>query len=131
MLFDSAAKVTALRNGARFIGLEKPSLAPLTGDFRPAASVSPVGGDGETTVLLWAIDRPMFGVHLDPVNLVNCPSRYYHNADFLRECFSKLGQWIVSCHGKDVIMHDQLTVHLDEVRSGLGTLDYLDCHFTH
>jgi sugar phosphate isomerase/epimerase len=74
--------------------------------------------------LIEAVDRPMFGVHLDPVNLINCPARYYHNADFLRECFSKLGPWIVSCHGKDIIMRDQLTVHLDEVRPGLGALDY-------
>ena len=74
--------------------------------------------------LIEAIDRPMFGVHLDPVNLINCPARYYDNAEVLSECFSKLGPWIVSCHGKDIIMRDQLTVHLDEVRPGLGTLDY-------
>lgn len=74
--------------------------------------------------LIEAVDRPMFGVHLDPVNLINCPSRYYHNAALLRECFSKLGPWIVSCHGKDILMRDRLTVHLDEVRPGLGALDY-------
>jgi sugar phosphate isomerase/epimerase len=74
--------------------------------------------------LIEAIDRPMFAVHLDPVNMINCPARYYHNAKFLRECFSKLGRWIVSCHGKDILMRDRLTVHLDEVRPGLGKLDY-------
>jgi len=74
--------------------------------------------------LIEAIDRPMFGVHLDPVNLINCPARYYGNAELLRECFSKLNPWIVSCHGKDILMRHQLTVHLDEVRPGLGTLDY-------
>jgi sugar phosphate isomerase/epimerase len=74
--------------------------------------------------LIEAVDRPMFRVHLDPVNLINCPSRYYRNADFLRECFANLGPWIVSCHAKDILMRDQLTVHLDEVRPGLGTLDY-------
>jgi len=74
--------------------------------------------------LIRAVDRPMFGVHLDPVNLINCPSRYYDNAGLLRECFSRLGPWIVSCHGKDILMRDRLTVHLDEVRPGLGVLDY-------
>jgi sugar phosphate isomerase/epimerase len=74
--------------------------------------------------LIEAIDRPMFGVHLDPVNLINCPARYCDNAELLHECFSKLGPWIVSCHGKDILMPDQLTVHLDEVRPGLGALDY-------
>jgi sugar phosphate isomerase/epimerase len=74
--------------------------------------------------LIEAVDRPMFGVHLDPVNLINCPSRYYGNAELLRECFAKLGPWIVSCHGKDILLREQLTVHLDEVRPGQGALDY-------
>ena len=34
-----------------------------------------------------------------------------------------MGPWIVSCHGKDIVMRDQLTVHLDEVRPGLGAID--------
>ena len=74
--------------------------------------------------LIEAVDHPMFGVHLDPVNMINCPSRYYDNAGFLRECFAKLGPWIVSCHAKDIRLHDRLTVHLDETRPGLGALDY-------
>jgi sugar phosphate isomerase/epimerase len=74
--------------------------------------------------LIRAIDRPAFGVHLDPVNMINCPQRYYYNADFLRECFAKLGPWIVSCHGKDILLQERLTTHLDEVRPGLGKLDY-------
>ena len=32
--------------------------------------------------LIQAVDRPMFGVHLDPVNMINCPARYYDNAGF-------------------------------------------------
>jgi sugar phosphate isomerase/epimerase len=74
--------------------------------------------------LISVINRRQFGVHLDPVNLINCPSRYYQNAAFLRECFSKLGPHIISCHAKDILMREQLTVHLDEVRPGLGALDY-------
>lgn len=74
--------------------------------------------------LIQAIDRPAFGVHLDPVNLINSPARYFDNAGLLRECFAKLGPWIVSCHAKDILLREQLTVHLDEVRPGLGELDY-------
>lgn len=74
--------------------------------------------------LIEAIDRPMFGVHLDPVNMINSPARYYDNAGFLCDCFSRLGPWIVSCHAKDIQMRDHLTVHLDEVPPGLGVLDY-------
>jgi sugar phosphate isomerase/epimerase len=74
--------------------------------------------------LLRAIERPQFAVHLDPVNLVCSPRRYYGNAALLRECFAKLGPWIKSCHAKDIILRDRLTVHLDETSPGQGMLDY-------
>ena len=75
--------------------------------------------------LFHAIDRPgAFGVHLDPVNLVNSPDRFFHNADLLRDCFQKLGPHLVGCHAKDIALAPNLTVHLDEVRPGLGGLDY-------
>jgi len=74
--------------------------------------------------LIRAIDRKQFAVHLDPVNMVNCPSRAYHTGDFLRECFAKLGSHIVSCHGKDIKFVQHLTLHLDECRPGQGVLDY-------
>ena len=74
--------------------------------------------------LIQAIDRPGFGVHLDVANMINSPRRYYENAAFIRECFALLGPHIRSCHAKDITMQPKLTVHLDEVRPGLGTLDY-------
>jgi sugar phosphate isomerase/epimerase len=74
--------------------------------------------------LLRAIDRSQVAVHLDPVNIVCSPQRYYGNAALLRECFAKLGPWIVSCHAKDILLRDRLTVHLDEVGPGQGALDY-------
>jgi len=74
--------------------------------------------------LLRAVDRRAFAVHMDPVNLVCSPQRYYASAALLRECFEKLGPHIRSCHAKDVILRDKLTVHLDEVRPGEGGLDY-------
>ncbi|MCP4642923.1 MAG: TIM barrel protein, partial [bacterium] len=36
--------------------------------------------------LMKAIDRERFAVHLDPVNLVCSPQRYYGNAALIREC---------------------------------------------
>jgi sugar phosphate isomerase/epimerase len=74
--------------------------------------------------LIRAIDRPAFAVHLDPVNMITCPKIYFNNASFLRECFSKLGPYIKSCHAKDTILRGDLTVRLDECRPGLGALDY-------
>ncbi|MBN2311001.1 MAG: sugar phosphate isomerase/epimerase [Candidatus Hydrogenedentes bacterium] len=74
--------------------------------------------------LIKAIDRDRFAVHLDPVNLVCSPQRYFANGALIRECFAKLGGRIRSCHGKDVILQQGLLTHLDEVRPGLGMLDY-------
>ena len=74
--------------------------------------------------LIAAIDRPRFAVHLDPVNMISSPERFYRNGDFIRECFAKLGPYIKTCHAKDVALSGRLTVHLDEVRPGLGGLDY-------
>ena len=74
--------------------------------------------------LLKAIDRPRFAVHLDPTNLINCPERYFNSGELIRECFRLLGPHIKSCHAKDIHLDTRATVHLDEIRPGLGNLDY-------
>ncbi len=74
--------------------------------------------------LFKAIDRKGFAVHMDPVNLVCSPQRYYGNGELIRECFEKLGPHIRSCHAKDILLQKKLTTHLDEVRPGTGGLDY-------
>jgi sugar phosphate isomerase/epimerase len=74
--------------------------------------------------LIRAVDRPMFGAHFDPVNLIMTPRVYWNNAALIRECFEKLGQWVVSCHAKDIILHHQAALHLDEIIIGQGVLDY-------
>jgi sugar phosphate isomerase/epimerase len=74
--------------------------------------------------LIKAIDRRRFAVHFDPVNLVTSPQRYFRNAELIRDFFKKLGPRIKSCHAKDILLQSKLTTHLDEVRPGLGGLDY-------
>jgi sugar phosphate isomerase/epimerase len=74
--------------------------------------------------LLKAVDRKRMAVHLDPVNMINSPRRYYNNGAFIKECFDKLGPYIKNCHAKDILLHDTLTVHLEEVLLGTGGLDY-------
>jgi sugar phosphate isomerase/epimerase len=81
-------------------------------------------GPAEYRRLIDAIDRPGFGVHLDPVNMVFSPERFFRSADLIRECFETLGPWIKNCHAKDIALRATLTVHLDEVRLGTGALDY-------
>ncbi len=74
--------------------------------------------------ILRAVDRPALAVHLDPVNMITSPRRYYRNGEFIRECFRKLGPFIRSCHGKDITLGGKLTVHLSETIPGTGHLDY-------
>ena len=74
--------------------------------------------------LIKAIDRTQCAVHLDPVNIINSLERYYHSGDLIRDCFAKLGPYMKSCHAKDIALADNLTLHLDEIRPGLGGLDY-------
>ena len=74
--------------------------------------------------LLRAVGRKQFGVHLDPVNLVCSPQRCFGNAALIRDCFATLGPHVRSCHAKDILLGEELTVHLSEVRPGLGALDY-------
>jgi sugar phosphate isomerase/epimerase len=74
--------------------------------------------------LIKAIDRKQCGAHLDPVNMISSPQKYYNNGTFLKECFSKLGPYIKSIHAKDIIIMPELTLHLEERRPGLGSLDY-------
>ena len=80
--------------------------------------------------LIKAIDRERFGAHLDVINIITSPYAYYHNADITRECFEKFGDRILACHAKDIILANNLTVHLDEMAPGQGEYDFtvlIDC----
>lgn len=75
--------------------------------------------------LIKAIDRPQFGVHLDPVNMIRSPREFFNNGALIREMFSKLGAYVLSCHAKDIVLReDNYIPQMDEVRAGLGNLDY-------
>jgi len=74
--------------------------------------------------LIKAIDRKGCAAHLDPVNLINNPRRYFNNSQLIRECFKKLGPYIKSCHAKDIRMLEGFPVNLQECQPGLGELDY-------
>lgn len=75
--------------------------------------------------IIKAVDRAGFGVHYDPVNLVNTPHRYFKQADLIREFVGRLGKHIRSCHVKDIMLQTDLTVYLKEVRAGLGQFDHV------
>lgn len=81
-------------------------------------------GPDEYLRLIRAVDRKAFAVHMDVCNVINSPRRFYRNAEFIRECFAKLGPWVVSCHAKDLAFIPEMNVHFKEVIPGTGQVDY-------
>ena len=75
--------------------------------------------------LVAAVDRPAFGIHIDLVNWISSPRKYWFNADLIRDTVKRLGPYIVAAHAKDISMQDNCdTVRLAEVRPGQGQIDY-------
>lgn len=79
--------------------------------------------------LLEEIGRPVFAVHLDPVNLVSSTELYFRTGDLLDRCFRLLGPQIRSCHLKDVTLDHGGTLLLQEVPCYEGGFD-LDRYLT-
>ena len=73
--------------------------------------------------LIQAVDREAFGVHMDLVNMINCPQRYLFADAFKEECFEKLHGKIISCHLKDILLLKPFTVQLQECACGEGMLN--------
>lgn len=86
------------------------------------AGMIPTSPD-EYVKLIKAVNRPQFAAHLDVVNMITSPQRYFFNDDFLRECFDKLQGQILSCHLKDVRLKEEFTFQLEECACGKGSLD--------
>jgi len=115
---DSFDRIVA--NAREIIDEVKPKRAKLTYEMMPWCL--PDSADSYLD-LVNAIARPGFGVHLDIVNIISSPRRYFDTTSVIRDCFAKLGPHIVGCHLKDVKLQDGLTTHLDEVMVGEGGLD--------
>lgn len=111
----------AVENARKIIDAVKPKRARFCYEMMPWAL--PDGVDSYLAMIK-AVQREAFAVHLDPCNLLNSPSRVYHNTDVLNECFDKLGPWIVSCHAKDIAWDKGVQMAVNEVKIGDGLLDY-------
>ena len=74
--------------------------------------------------LIRDVARDGFAVHLDFVNMINCPERYCNSMEFIKHCFDTLGPFICSVHGKDVLMEQAYTTLIHETMPGKGSLDY-------
>ena len=73
--------------------------------------------------LIKAINREQFAVHLDIVNMITNPQKYFFNEAFMEECFKLLGDSIISCHVKDIRLEKHFTFNLSEVPCGEGNLN--------
>lgn len=80
-------------------------------------------GPQEYLKLIERVDRPQFSAHLDIVNMITSPRRYFFNDEFLKECFEILKGHICSCHLKDIRLKEEFTFQLEECAVGEGTLD--------
>ncbi len=110
-----------VENCRKLIDSVKPKRTKLT--IEMMGWIVPDGPDSYLR-LIRAVDRPAFAVHMDVCNGINSPERFYNNAAFIRECFSKLGRYIQSCHAKDLEWKTELNVHFVEVIPGRGSVDY-------
>ena len=71
--------------------------------------------------LIEDVARDRFAVHMDIINMTNCPERYFFPEEFLEECFDLLKGQIKSCHLKDILLLQDYTFMLKECACGEGT----------
>jgi sugar phosphate isomerase/epimerase len=110
-----------VENCRKLIDAVKPARTKFSIEMMPFNF--PTGPD-DYLRLIKGVDRQAFAVHLDVCNVMNNPERMYRNGDVIRECFDKLGRWVVSCHAKDLKWEDYVQVSLREVIPGRGQIDY-------
>jgi sugar phosphate isomerase/epimerase len=110
-----------VENARKIIDAVKPTRTKFT--YEAMGWAIPDGPDSYLK-LIKAVDRPAFGVHLDPCNMINCPERFYNTTALLDECFDKLGPWIVSCHAKDLTWDVEMNLHFRECTVGTGSIDF-------
>lgn len=88
----------------------------------PMPWMVPTGPD-DYLRLMDEVERDGFGVHLDLINMVNSPQRYFNLNEFMDECFEKLGSRIESCHLKNIRLLEEFTFQLKECACEDGVMD--------
>lgn len=78
-------------------------------------------GPEEYLNLIEDVARDRFAVHMDIINMINCPERYFFPEEFVDKCFDLLKGKIKSCHLKDVNLLGDFTFQLKECACGEGT----------
>lgn len=118
--FSKEAWVQTVEMVQQIIDTAKPKTAKYSIESMPWMIPS---SPEEYAKLINDVNRSEFCAHLDVVNMITSPQRYFFNDDFLRECFSILKGQIHSCHLKDVHLREEFTFQLQECACGQGELD--------
>lgn len=75
--------------------------------------------------LVKAVDRKSYAVHMDLVNLVNTPRKYFASGELAWQCVRMCGDRIISAHAKDILaLVPSISVMFEEVVPGRGNIDY-------
>lgn len=82
-------------------------------------------GPKEYLKLMEAVNRDRFAAHIDIINMINCPERYFFPEEFLKETFDLLGPYVKSCHLKDIQLLDEYTFRLKECACGDGSFPFV------
>ena len=96
--------------------------------IEPMPWMYPMGPD-EYVKLLQDVDREAFAVHMDVFNWITSAKRYFYHEEFMEECFNKLGNFIKSCHLKNVLLEEEFTLRLTETaceKGGLNLVKYAE-----
>jgi sugar phosphate isomerase/epimerase len=71
-----------------------------------------------------SVDHPMFGLHLDQMNIVS-QETFHHTTDLINRTFDLLADAVASVHLKDIRCdHTHMFLKWDEVNIGDGVMDY-------
>ena len=95
--------------------------------LEPMPWMIPYDADNYLEVLK-AVNDDRFAVHMDAVNMICTPKKYFFQKEYLNEIFDKLGKYIVSAHLKDFKLSNRLTFQLSEcepLEGGFETAHYL------
>ena len=124
--FDKATRTEIIKMIQTIIDEAKPKNTQYS--IEPMPWMVPTSPD-DYLQLLEEVERDGFGVHLDLINMVTSPERYFNLNEFMDESFDKLGDKICSCHLKDILLLEDFTFQLRECACGEGIMDikrYLD-----
>lgn len=77
-------------------------------------------GPLEYLKLIDCVERDRFAVHMDIINMISNPERFFFPEEFMDNVFDLLGNRIKSCHIKDIRLLEGYTFQLEECGCGEG-----------